>query len=61
MKRESKIKLITNWLDEIWEEIEIQFYGIIGALSFFILIYFLFHPTWMKPLIDFFEMIKLPL
>tara|TARA_Y100001968_G_scaffold306757_1_gene323849 strand:+ start:443 stop:628 length:186 start_codon:yes stop_codon:yes gene_type:complete len=61
MKKENKIKLLINWLDEIWEEIEIQFYGIIGALSFFISIYFVFHPTWMKPLIDFFSKIKLSL
>tara|TARA_Y100001968_G_scaffold189262_1_gene173483 strand:- start:638 stop:805 length:168 start_codon:yes stop_codon:yes gene_type:complete len=54
MKKESKIKLLTNWLEEIWEEVEIQFYGIIGALSFFLSIYLLFHPTWMKPLTDFF-------
>ena len=59
MKKERKIKLLTNWLDEIWEEVEIQFYGIIGALSFFIFIYLLFHPTWMKPLIDFSFKIKL--
>ena len=60
MKKERKIKLLTNWLDEIWEEIEIQFIGIIGALSFFIFIYFWFHPSWMRPVIDLLHKIKLP-
>ena len=59
MKKESKIKLLISWLEEIWEEIEIQFYGIIGALFFFISVYLFFHPNWMKPLIDFFFKIKL--
>jgi len=60
MQKESKIKLLNNWLEEIWEEIEIQFFGIIGALLFFILIYLFFHPTCMKPVIDFFHNIKIP-
>ena len=41
------------WFEEIWEEIEIQFYGIIGALIFFSLLYILFRHSWMNPLINF--------
>ena len=55
MKRESiKIKLFI-WLEEIWEEIEIQFFGIVGAICFFFLVYFIYHPIWMKPLFDIFH------
>tara|TARA_B100000965_G_C19068728_1_gene531067 strand:+ start:297 stop:479 length:183 start_codon:yes stop_codon:yes gene_type:complete len=46
-------KTINTWIEEICEGIEIQFYGIIGALIFFILLYFLFHPMWMHPLSKF--------
>ena len=59
MKRESKIKIFSTWVDEIWEEVEIQFYGILGAIIFFIVVYLFFHPSWMKPLIDFFYRIKI--
>ena len=55
MKRESiKIKLFI-WLEEIWEEIEIQFFGIVGAICFFLLVYFIYNPIWMKPLFDIFH------
>ena len=60
MEKESKSKSFFIWIEEIWEEIEVQFYGIIGALSFFIVIYFIFKPLWMKPLFDLFSKIKLP-
>ena len=60
MKREF-IKSFVTWLEDIWEEIEIQFYGIIGAIFFFTLVYFIFHPLWMRPLFDFFSNIKLSL
>ncbi len=50
IKRESKNKTFTIWLEEIWEEIEIQFYGIISSVFFFVLVYFVFHPHWMRPL-----------
>ena len=59
MKRESKNKTFTIWLEEIWEEIEIQFFGIAGAIIFFVLVYFIFHPIWMRPLFDIFSHIKL--
>ena len=52
MQRESDDKKLFNWLEDIWEEIEIQFYGITGAILFFILIYFIFHPSWMKNMVD---------
>ena len=55
MERDSKNKTFLIWIEEIWEEIEIQFYGIIGAIFFFIAIYLIFHPLWMKPLIDLFS------
>ena len=61
MKIESKNKTFMIWLEEIWEEIEIQFYGIVGAVFFFILIYLIFQPLWMRPLFDFFSHIKLSL
>jgi len=53
MKREQNKSLITL-IEDIWEEIEIQFYGISSTIIFFALIYFSFHPNWMKPLIDYF-------
>ena len=46
-------KSFLTWFEEIWEEIEIQFYGIIVALAFFALLYLFFHPIWMSPLLDF--------
>jgi len=58
MKKESIFKLFIDWAEDFWEEIEIQFYGIAGAIFFFMLVYFLFHPLWMQPLIDFVYEIK---
>ena len=58
MKRESKNKNLTILLEEIWEEIEIQFYGITCAIFFFVLVYFIFQPLWMRPLFDIFLDIK---
>ena len=59
MKRENNFKLIINWIEEIWEEIQIQFYGITGAIMFFILLYVFFHPLWMRALIEVVKNIKL--
>ena len=55
MKKESDFKLFITWLEEVWEEIEIQFYGIAGSILFFVIVYLFFQPPWMKPLIDFFH------
>ena len=52
MERESKNKSFNIWIEEIWEEIEVQFYGITGAIFFFVIIYFIFQPSWMRPLFD---------
>ena len=52
MGRESKNKTFLVWIEEIWEEIEIQFYGILGALLFFALVYIFIRPNWMRPLFD---------
>ena len=60
MGRESKKKSFLIWIDEIWEEIEIQFYGIIGAIIFFVIVYFVFQPVWMRPVFDLFSKIRLP-
>ena len=54
MERDSRNKSFFIWIEEIWEEIEVQFYGIIGAIFFFVLIYFIFQPLWMRPVIDLF-------
>ena len=62
MERERKNKSFIIWIEEIWEEIEVQFYGIIGAIFFFILVYLIFQPPWMKSVLDFiFLKSKLPL
>ena len=61
MERDSKNNSFFIWLEEIWEEIEVQFYGILGAIIFFLVIYFIFQPTWMKPVFDLFSKIKLPI
>ena len=53
MDRESRNKSFFIWIEEIWEEVEVQFYGIIGAIFFFVLIYFIFHPPWMGAVFDF--------
>ena len=58
MERDSRNKSFFIWIEEILEEIEVQFYGIIGAIFFFIVIYFIFQPLWMRPVIDLFVKIK---
>ncbi len=60
MERENKNKSLIIWIEEIWEEIEVQIYGIIGAIFFFGLIYFIFQPQWMSPIFDIVSKIKLP-
>ena len=52
MERESENKSFLIWIEEIWEEIEVQFYGIVGAIFFFVVIYFIFKPLWMKSVFD---------
>ena len=59
MERESKNKSFLIWLEDIGEEIEVQIYGIIGAIFFFGVIYFIFQPHWMSPIFDLFSKIKL--
>ena len=59
MERESKNKSFFIWIEDIWEEIEVQIYGIIGAIFFFCVIYFIFQPPWMSPIFDLFSKIKL--
>ena len=61
MKREFKNKSIFIWVEEIWEELEIQIYGIIGAIVFFLVIYFIFQPLWMSTLFQLFPKIKFPI
>tara|TARA_B100000214_G_C23954888_1_gene622300 strand:+ start:524 stop:691 length:168 start_codon:yes stop_codon:yes gene_type:complete len=53
MIRKNDNKLLREWIEEIWEEIEVQFYGVTGAILFFFLIYILFHPSWMKNFINY--------
>ena len=48
MKKEIRNRTFVIWLEEVWEEIEVQFYGIIGAIFFFILVYLIFQPPWIK-------------
>tara|TARA_Y100001968_G_scaffold78971_1_gene70254 strand:+ start:3155 stop:3322 length:168 start_codon:yes stop_codon:yes gene_type:complete len=55
MEKESKNKSFLFWIEEIWEEIEVQFYGITGAIFFFILIYLIFEPHWMRTVFDLFK------
>ena len=59
MCKESNNRSFIVWLEEILEEIEIQFFGITGAILFFTFVYFCFHPSWMRPLIQFFFSFKL--
>ena len=59
MERENKNKYFLIWIEEIWEEIEVQFYGIVGAIFFFGVIYFIFQPQWMITVFDFISKIKL--
>tara|TARA_Y100001968_G_C18738534_1_gene427826 strand:- start:33 stop:197 length:165 start_codon:yes stop_codon:yes gene_type:complete len=54
MNKNSKNKNFMIWLEEIWEEIEIQFYGILGAIVFFLIVYLVFQPFWMRPLFNIF-------
>ena len=61
MKGDSKYKSFFIWIEEIWEEIEVQFYGIIGAIFFFFIIYFIFQPLWMRPIFDLFSKITIRL
>ena len=58
MEKESKNKSFLIWIEEIWEEIEVQFYGIIGAILFFIVVYLLFQPSWMREVFDFFSKVN---
>ena len=58
MIRETNNKPFVNLFEEIWEEIEIQFYGITVAIMFFIFLYIFFHPLRMKPLIEFIKNTK---
>ena len=58
MERESKNKFFLIWIEDIWEEIEVQIYGIIGAIFFFCVIYFIFQPYWMNPIFDLFSKMK---
>ncbi len=53
MEREKKNKSFLNWIEDIWEEMEVQFYGITGAIFFFVVVYFIFQPPWMRPLFNF--------
>ena len=55
MKKEIRNKTFVIWLEEFWEEIEVQFYGITGAIFFFIIVYLIFQPNWMRALFDFFD------
>ena len=54
MVKESKNKSFLNWIEDILEELEVQFYGITGAIIFFIVLYFIFKPFWMKTVFDVF-------
>ncbi len=55
MERDSRNKSFFFWIEEIWEEIEVQFYGIIVAILFFVVVYLIFQPLWMRPVIDLFR------
>ena len=55
MDNESKNKSFLIWIEEIWEEIEIQFYGITGAIVFFVLVYLIFQPPWLIAVVDLFR------
>ena len=61
MERESENKSFFIWIEEIWEEIEVQIYGIIGAIFFFCVIYFISQPHWISLVFDLFSKIKLSL
>ena len=55
MERESKNQSFLIWLEDIWEEIEVQIYGIIGAIFFFGIIYFIFQPHWITTVLELFR------
>ena len=59
MERENNKNFFLIWIEDIWEEIEVQIYGIVGAIFFFSVIYFIFQPQWMNPVFDLFSEIKL--
>ena len=59
MDRESQNNTFLIWIEDIWEEIEVQFYGIIGAIFFFIVIYFIFQPLSMRAVFHLFWKTKL--
>ncbi len=59
MERESENKSFLIWIEQIWEEIEVQIYGILGAIFFFGVIYFIFQPHWMSPVFELCSKIKL--
>tara|TARA_B100000579_G_scaffold133956_1_gene108396 strand:- start:399 stop:587 length:189 start_codon:yes stop_codon:yes gene_type:complete len=59
MERDTRNKSFFIWIEEICEEIEVQFYGILGAIFFFVVIYFIFQPLWMRPVFDLFSRIKI--
>ncbi len=61
MERESNNKSFIIWIEEIWEEIEVQLYGIIGAILFFGIIYFIFQPHWMRSVFDLLSKIRFPI
>ena len=50
MKKENIHSSFKDWLEDIWEEIETQLFGIIGAIIFFTLIFLIFKPSWMIPI-----------
>ncbi len=54
MERESKNKTFLIWVEEFWEEIEVQIFGIIGAILFFSVIYFIFQPHWIRNVFNLF-------
>ncbi len=58
MEGENKNKSFLIWIEDIWEEIEVQIYGIIGAIFFFGVIYFIFQPHWMINVFDLFSKIN---
>ena len=60
MERDKKNNSFFIWIEEIWEEIEVQFYGIIGAIFFFVVIYFIFQPLWMVTIFNLLSKTKSP-
>ncbi len=54
MERKGENKSLLIWIEEIWEELEVQIYGIIGSILFFGVIYFIFQPRWISSVFDLF-------